>query len=524
MPGIDTRPGPLRDWLLSLPYVDAENITVQVLERLRHINHQPLSASQRLELLAAFRHSYDRLHDALRDHARQHRPQPIPRALTLLTDLTEAMSFGYKYALRDASTETQRWGKHKHLNAAVNYTLHFLALLLLCRYHAYLPVSDQHWHEIGDIVRFAEAEVIKPTQDSEFPYSTGKLHALSGYTQLAMLRLADPYRLPGGLVWEAFGYLATKSEQIAWLAQAACEQATGIYSLSLDCEPHSSATAPNSGVERSSWRCLDARELLHAAQQDLERVQSGTAAKRLGFSNRLTASDATQLLNCMLGQWTHVPDRAAPRFVSAADIELAPGLDAAYYFLNDCVAFNAQDYVIADDDDDDDIDFSARTRQSTLTPNRDFRLLACPTRNRSSGGLALHLSRLHGQELRVGQLVVINMPGTGSGHDWLVGVVRWFQSLEDDGAEIGVQYIARNSQPVAFLVSTSATRHYQAALKSQLPLANGQQLLTLITPKGVFRNNATLEIHQADQLQRIRCEHLIESGSGFDRFSYEVLT
>ncbi len=254
IPGVDTRPAPLRDWLTALPYVDAENTAVAVLERLRDINHQPIPAALRLELLAAFRHGYERLHDALRDHARLHDPQTLPRALTLLTEFTEAMSFGYKYALRDASTERQRWGKNKQLPEAVNYTLHFLALLLLCRYQAYQPVSDQHWREIGDVVRFAEAQAIENTHDADFPYSTGVLHALSGYRQLVLLRLADPYRLPSGLIWEAYAYLAGKIEQVALLVHFDGEDTTGVYALSLDSEPHQSRPAPTSGVERNSWR------------------------------------------------------------------------------------------------------------------------------------------------------------------------------------------------------------------------------------------------------------------------------
>ncbi|MBI5461521.1 MAG: hypothetical protein HY941_04965 [Gammaproteobacteria bacterium] len=527
IPGVDTRPAPLREWLTALPYVDAENTTTAVLERLRDINHQRIPAAHRLELLEAFRHSYERLHDALRDNARLHDPQTLPRALTLLTELTEALSFGYKYALRDAGTERPRWGRNKQLPEALNYTLHFLALLLLCRYQAYQPVSDQHWREIGDLVRFAEAQPIENTRDADFPYSTGELHALTGYRQLALLRLADPYRLPSGLIWEAYGYLAGKTGQSVLLVHFDGADTTGVYALSLDSEPHQSRPAPTSGVERSSWRWLDARELLRTAQQDLERIQAGSSPQRVGFSNRLTSSDAIQLLGRMLGQWTHTPQRKSPRFASATDVDLAPGLDAAYYFLNNCVAFDPRDYAVAEDDDDIDFSLSARRAESNLT--REFRLVSCPTRNRSGGGLALHLDQLHGLGLRVGQLVVINAPGTGTdtgsgtGRDWLVGVVRWLQNREEAGTEVGVQYVARNSQPVVVRATTGAAQHYHAALKSDLTLANGQRLPTLITTKGMFKSKTILELRHADQSRQIRCEHLLESGGGFDRFSYEAM-
>lgn len=524
LPGVDTRPGPLRAWLASLPYVDAENAAQSALERLHDINQQALSAAQRLELLAAFRHSYARLHDALSGTARQQDPLQPSRALALLTDFTEAMSHGYKYALRDVIDERPRWGRAKLVSEAVHYTLYLLSQLLVCRYQTYQPVADQSWREIGDLVRFAETEALPPLRDAEFPYSAGELHTLIGYRQLALLRLADPYRLPGGLIWEAYGYIAAKADQIELLMHHADEPpSTGVYGLSLDHEPHRSLPAPTSGIERSSWRWLDARGLLRNAQMDLDRIVSGTLPQRVGFSNRLSGGDAVQLLGRMLGQWTHSPQRKAPRFNSSQKVELAPGLDAAYYFLNHCVAFDAALY--SPPEDEDDIDFSRGPRRGGADVQRSFRLIACPTRNRSSGGLSLHLDTVHDLALRVGQLALLapTDSAAGPGRDWLVGVVRWLVSKETAGTELGIQYVARNPQPVAVRATSGPAQNVHPALKSELPLAEGQRLLTLITPRGLFKPKAVLELHQAGQTRQLRCAHLLETGHGFDRFSYDLL-
>lgn len=525
LPGVDTRPGPLRAWLAALPYVDVENSARAAIERLRDLNHQRLQAAPRLELLAAFRHSYTRLHEPLRDAVRQQDPLQPSRALTLLTDFTEAMAHGYKYALRDTVNERPRWGRAKLLAEATHYTLYFLALQLVCRYQAYQPVADQSWREIGDLVRFAETESLPTVRDDEFPYSPGELHALNGYRQLALLRLADPYRLPAGLIWEAYGYLASKTHQIELLLQHANpDLPTGIYGLPLDHEPHRSLPAPTSGIERCTWRWLDARELLRNAQLDLDRILSGTQPQRLGFSNRLAGGDALQLLGRMLGQWTHSPQRKAPRFNSSQTVELSPGLDAAWFFLNHCNAFDPADYLPLEDEDD--IDFSRGVRRGvSVDIQRSFRLVGCPTRNRSSGGLALHLDSQHDLNLRVGQLMLLTPAETaaGTGRDWLVGVVRWLVSKDGAGSDLGIQYVARNPQPVALRTVTGSAQNAHPALKSDLPLADGQRLLTLIAPRGLFKPRAVLELFHAGQSHQVRCAHLLESGTGFDRFSYELL-
>ncbi len=151
--------------------------------------------------------------------------------------------------------------------------------------------------------------------------------------------------------------------------------------------------------------------------------------------------------------------------------------------------------------------------------HQDFRLISCPTRNRSSGGLALHLDQIHNLALRVGQLVLI----MGTTREWMVGVVRWLVSGQQRHEKLGVQYVAHSSLPVAIRQTTGAHQLFHPALKSVLALANGEHLLTLIAPRGMYKNKAVLELQYAEHLRQIRCGHLIETGQGFERFSYEIL-
>lgn len=521
IPGIDTRPRPLQAWLHALPYVDAENTARQVIGRLRDINHQPIAAGERLELLATFRHSYERLHDALRSLARQQDPVGQSRAQALLTELTELMSFGYKYALRDSLNERQRWGqrwsKARQLAQAANYTQQFLALLLICRFQAYRPVPESCWRELGNLVRFAETNQLEATHDSAFPFGRSGLSVLAGYRALAMLRLADPYRLPGHLVWEAYGYVMARHDRIVLSHATPEEPSIGVFGLSLDHEPRSSRPPPAGGVERNAWRSLDGRALLGDAQLDLDRILAGAHPARVGFSGQLTGTDAVQLLGRMLGQWTHSPQRKSPRFASAGPVEIASGLEAAYCFLNQGAPFDPADH--APPEDEDDIDFGLlRRRQAPV--RRDFRLWSCPTRNRGNGGVALLGHAADGLGLRVGQLLLIRAPGETS--DWLLGVVRWLIS-RGDGCEAGVQYVARECAPVVIRPTSGANRDCQPALRTRLALSNGNVLDILIGPRGLYRDKAVLELQQHGQAHQIRCDHLLESGSGFERFSYAVL-
>ncbi len=522
IPGIDTRPRALRDWLATLPYVDAENTASRIIERLHNINHQLLPAGQRLEILADFRHSYERLFEALRQGTRKQDVLTRPRSLALLTDFTEQLSYGYKYALRDALNERQRWGRSKNLVDAANFSQNFLALTLMCRYQAYQPVPDLSWSEIGGLVRFAETQGLAAARAPNFPLTTGELHALTVYRQLALLRLADPYRMTDGLLWEAYTYIAGKVEHIELLNRFEGNMPSGVFGLSLDREPHQSQPAPTSGVERNAWRWLDARALIQHAQEDLKHLIGGTLPQRVGFSTELTGNEAIQLLGRMLGQWTRSLQRKSPRLSNSTAVELSPGLDAAYFFLNNCVAFDPNDYL--PDQDDDDFDYSMSSRNVTVASDQNFRLIGCPTRNRSGGGLSLYVGSRESLSLRVSQLVLINLPGQEGATEWLVGVVRWLINQDGKGVEAGVQYVARSSTPVVLRATEGVQRPYQPALASEITLSGGQKLAVLIAAKGLFRERGIVEMLHAGETVQIRCQKLLEAGHGFERFCYEVLS
>ena len=71
--------------------------------------------------------------------------------------------------------------------------------------------------------------------------------------------------------------------------------------------------------------------------------------------------------------------------------------------------------------------------------------------------------------------------------------------------------------------TSGANRDCQPALRTRLALSNGNVLDILIGPRGLYRDKAVLELQQHGQAHQIRCDHLLESGSGFERFSYAVL-
>ncbi|WJW76124.1 hypothetical protein QVG61_03255 [Thiohalobacter sp. IOR34] len=517
IPGVDTRPSTLREWLDGLPYTEIGNTADRLLERLTDINHQILPGPQRYELMLEFNRAFTRLHEGLRHPARAQDRLPAS-SLQLLDALTEQLLFGYKYIINGAPGERRLWGRPRHLFGAINYAAQLTTLLLACRYQAYLPTDPTLWSEAGLLQQLAESESVPPTPDADFPFSPGQLGAASAYKLLGLLRLADPYHLPADRVWDILQYLCPRIEAVVHYRVGADHKSRpGELALCMNCDA-SQAVRPghDNDSEEHSWLMLDVNPLLEDLQADLARLKAGSSPRQLGLSDHLLASDARQLLNHLLAQWQQQPpERKLPRVDSDAPVRVAVGLEAAFALHNGNRPFNPADYLAFDDEDE--IDLGYPLEAGNAGPAKPPETLRCATLNRSAGGLALHLLPEGRLKLSVGQLLSIQNP---SG-EWLAGAVRWEINHPESGIEAGVQYIAKDAFPVAVRPLTGDVKtRFQPALGTLIN-HEGQRYLILIGPKGLYREQRTLEMDIDGERKQVRCLQLLEANASFERFIYE---
>jgi len=516
IPGVDTRPERLRAWVESLPYTSDRETTRRLIERLHDINHQPLPSTQRMALLEPFTRAFGRLHEALRSATAG--PEHLDR-LQLLDRFTEELLIGYKYAVNDAQAEPRRWGKPRHLYQAVNLAAHLIHLLLACRYQHYLPAEATAWRELGQLFVYAESHEIPATEHPDFPFATHPLSADRALAEAAVLRLADPFRLPAGQVWDLLAYLDRLESPLhcAPLPDGKLPSEDHL-AVCLHCEPGEFAHPPESGTERRLWRLIDGRELRATLEHDLQRLQAGASPERLGLSRRLHGTDAAQLLHHLSLQLRHRADRKLPRVVAEGELELHPGLIEAYR-LHAGRAFDPRAY--ADYDDSGEIDLAASFE--SLEPRQASAQPPCRTSlvNRSAGGVAVAVTGEDAARFPVGQLVTLPAPPHAR-HDWLVAVVRWHQREPGAGAEIGLQYIANDARPVAVRpLDVGQQVAFQPALESEL--AHGiHRYRILIAPRGLFRPKRLLELDINGERTQLHCGRLIERGHGQERFTLEA--
>ncbi len=266
---------------------------------------------------------------------------------------------------------------------------------------------------------------------------------------------------------------------------------------------------------------LEISELITSVEQDLKALDEGYRPKSLGFGAQLSTADAQQILLQLLAGWTQQVQRKAEREDLQADAEFAVGLESCFYFLNRGQAFNRSGFVTAPHNEKDR---EASSWEQNERP--EFPTLSGHILNRSAGGIAVHCNQPRSNAPRVGQLLAIrsrhrshNQAGV-----WFIASTRWLKVENADSFEMGAQYLAREAIPVAVRAFAEhvGNSEFHAALRIDTQQGDKTWQI-LITPCGFFASGRELELVRGGCREKIRCLQLFESGTGYERFRYEVV-
>lgn len=502
-PGVDTRPGPLADWIERLPYADTLPTAQLVLARLRDINAQKLAPRDRAVLMKAFQQAYNRLHEPLRTaHVRRETGHLESRELRLLEQLTEQMLHGYKYIVLHAQNEKSLWRRPRHLHSAVNHAMHLIVLLLASRYADYIPTEQRLWKEAAELLDYAELKQIPEEEAQGFPF-TERLGASRAFRQLAVLRLSDPFRLPPERVWDTLAFISEHIDQVRLEPGDRPHDQTipGCFPLCRDCEPNEKLRIMEAPDGNPPWRQIDLENLIITAQGLLARLDAGSLPELPGDR---TVREQKQWLSHLIGQWTSAPQRRHERRAYREITRIRCGLSEIWRLHNRDRPFDPAQWQ----PDDDWIETEPRP------PARPPREYTCTIDNRSAGGLGLRYPR-NRVTLQVGDPVAVAVPDPERGPIWYTAIVRWVMN-EGHEAAAGLQYVAREARAVsARPVREGEENPFMPVLASQARADESKRLL--LSPRGLYGEGRSLELRWQGGTERLRCERLIEVANGVER-------
>jgi hypothetical protein len=502
-PGVKIKPREVRAWLDDLPYLDLQRAARAASRQLRLMNRQTLSPAVRLEILSYFLGTYQRLDESLPAQAGD-----ADAIRPLLKRLCQDIGFGYKIVAHELINKRGGFIETRSLPLALLGSIYTLGLQLSYYYAGYQRAPRALWSECLSLYNYAWQRG-RENYSAELPGS-GKIQIETTFHQIALLRLADPYCLPAGMIpvlrkyFEAHGGLVTIGND--------ADSGAGVALTAIE---HSGETTADTHLY------LEFSDLLKQMAKDISLLQQHGKSQALGLRTEVPAATLLRTLQQLHNRWQSERTRGVERQAAHARIDLVNGLEAAYCVLNKGRWFNPALFLPAGHEDVIDLG----TRPSPDSAHRkEPALFTCTSINRSSGGLAISYCGTQTAHPHVGHLVALRRPGKKTSAGWVIAAIRWLIEAESGtGINLGLQYLARDPKPVV-ICSKSVSGlggNYQPAV-SAVQKRGLQQVHTLITHRGGTELGDEVTMHEpSGALYRVRCTELLETAAGFERFIYE---
>jgi hypothetical protein len=504
-PGVKIKPREVSEWLDDLPYLDLQRAAQAASQQLRLMNRQTLPAAARLEILGHFLGTYQRLNESLPTN-----PAELDAIQPLLKRLCQDIGFGYKIVAHQLINKRGGFIETRSLPLALLGSIYTLGLQLSYYYVGYQRVPRALWSECLALYSYAW-RTGRESYSSNLPGS-GHIQIEASFCLIALLRLADPYCLPAGMIPVLRKYFAAHCGLVSIESEAECEGA----SVPLTAHEHViEATA-------DTRMFLNLVALTEQMEKDIENLQRHNQSQSLGLPPEVPASTLLRTLQQVHDHWRNRRTRTAERQPAHARIELVSGLDAAYCMLNKGRWFNPALFLAPGHEDI--IDLGGRPL-SDPPSHKTPAVFTCTSINRSNGGLAVIYRGTQTGHPRIGQLVALRRPSEKCTVGWVIAVVRWLvEAGSGSGFDLGLQYLAREPVPVVTRVKDTSGLggDYQPAV-SAVQKRGEQRLHTLIARSGEIQIGDEVTIYeQSGGLHSVRCTELLESAPGFQRFIYEL--
>ncbi len=501
---VKIKPRQVHEWLDNLPYLDLGRAARLASEQLRLINRQSLPGAARTEILGDFLSTYHRLTESLPRNLNDRDP-----IRSQLKRLCQDLAFGYKIVANELSDKRSGFRETRTLALALLGSIYTLGLQLMHYYGNYQRAPRALWSECLALYNYAW-QTGRENYSANLP-GGGEQQIDAAFRLVALLRLADPYQLPSGMLPVLRSYFSMHSG----LSGIESEAQSVTTCLELRDRHSENEPDPNNSL------FLDIEALMEQITEDAGKLERHEQAQAIGLPPEVPALPLLHTLRQVLEYWRAQPTRKTEREENHSRLDLVTGLDAAYCVVNKGRWFDPALYLAPGHEDV--IDLGAKPSPDLLLDQGDPDTFQCSSINRCSGGLAVYYRGTQPFHPRVGQLVAVRRPGAGPSAGWVIAVGRWLVEPEPgSGFDLGLQYMAREPRPVVIRIIDAAGLggEFQPAITA-LQKRGEQRVHTLFTRGGEARVGDEITIYDQAGQQHGRCTELLESGPGYERLIYE---
>ncbi len=563
-------PRELRKWLKNLPYVDQDLAVQQFYDGLKRSNRQAHSAKQRLAAIEIMRPV---AHDFLKTQRKYLLSQPFPlskkatEALKLQQNILNELAVAYKVIIQETVNRDNRLSSKK-LITCVHHAMYYQLEQYITLAQVYSEPPQSFWQDLCQLYSIAEHFELTDLQTkNEIDNTNHKSSPKSIFTHACLLSLSNLHTYGHGEAGKIAAYLG-KVSQLSELTDTVPENCE--YTFYINLSLHQPVRLiPNDEIPVSSKnRYINATPLIEELKElsntdtDLnnnnDAILSGdnlskSLSKRLfkkltskPIRSSKRAIPAKGRLHIVIGmrntidvlQKGHTSKHIEPTSdTNKSNLELMPidnsristffndnhNQDEDNYQVSSSSAWDwiSRGNVVADkpivEQDPQPANKSELDHSISLSPA----IQTWDISNASKGGYCLNSSNNSDYQSQVGDIILIRLEDRPN-DDWRLGVIRWMQSLSEQGVKMGIEFIHGE---VNVLEVIDAHRNSERAVELEYVLQVTEQTSngvtkTIITPPNAAENGDHLVLQSGRTMQNIAFQHLLEQTISFTRFSY----
>lgn len=403
----------------------------------------------------------------------------------------------YKAVVLDAaeSDDTTSSLAANEIAQACYGSLFYLSQVLYCAYQGYRPYPNGIWYEIHQLYLYARSEEIAKHPVRSFSAIGKDTDTIEEcYKRTVLLELADPYRMPYGMVDGVYKSLHDWTKLAKLVARPDKSHQRCLFQIDLEFDRPGIPLLPRATFKPSPQHLvLDSVELV----ADLHQQYEATAG--------MPDLEQRELLRSLIVQWGIQPLRSLNRETANEACEIIVGLNSINFMIN--LAANDITPVAKPKSNDDESE--ATTWQIIDT---------------SPGGMQLVASGDSDTRISVGEMLGVRR--SRQSEDWGVGIVRWVKHHDKARSNLGIHILGMSRIPV-FIYTNPQTDDYDLGVIIETRGIHETRNFRLVAPNGVYEPKRRLRIVEqsdaADSYDAVVGE-LIAATRGSDCFDYSIVS
>ena len=559
-------PKDLRKWIKNLPYVDQDLAVQQFYDGLKRSNRQAHTTKQRLAAIEIMRPV---AHDFLKHQRKylQSQPFPLPKkaqeVLKLQQNILNELASAYKIIIQETVNRDSHLS-HKKLVNCIHHAMYYQIEQYITLAQVYSEPPKSFWQDLCQIYCVAEHFKFADTQiKNEIDEVNHKSAPKTLFTQACLLSLSNLHTYGHGEA-EKIAIHINKVSHLTEFSDKLPDDGEYTFYINLALAKPV-RLMPNEEIPISSKnRYMNASALINNLEK-IAKKENSTDNTIITSSSELNQPLAKRLLTKL----TSKPIRSTKRAVSPKGrLHIVIGLRDAIEILQkghtikdetiDITSENKPNLELLpiennhsnrflnlnSDQDENSYEVSSAnawdwvgrgnvasvqnyakkekheeeiTEKVTLNPV----VQSWDISNASKGGYCLTSKNTSDYQSQVGDIILLRLEDK-SNENWRIGVIRWMQSLSDNGVKMGLENIIGTVKIIEVVDAHQTSERLQGfdfALQLTEESTSGTNK-SIITPPNAVNEGDTLVIKKSGKHQNIVFENRIEQTISFARFSY----